>query len=149
MNSPIFEQLNLENVRHVVPVYMKVFNSAPWNDRWSAGAATERLMSFAKYPEFFGLKMSVGGVEIGFALGWAERWVDAWKFHLYEMCISPDMQGKGHGRILLSELERQTREKGHTAIFLQTGALVPARKFYESCGYGDHGLVIMGKRYAD
>jgi aminoglycoside 6'-N-acetyltransferase I len=147
MNTPVFEEINPENILQVVPLYMAVFNSPPWNDGWSELAATERMRSFAKYPKFFGLKLSVDGVAIGFALGWAERWVDAWKFHLYEMCISPDWQGQGYGRILLSELERQTRGKGHTAMFLQTGAKVPARKFYDACGYRDHGLVIMGKRY--
>ena len=149
MNSPVFEELNPENILQVVPLYMDVFNSPPWNDGWSELAATERMRSFAKYPEFFGLKLLMDGVVIGFALRRAERWVDAWKFHLYEMCTSQRLQGNRYGRILLSELEKQTREKGYTAIFLQTGASVPARKFYEVCGFRDHGLIIMGKRYAD
>lgn len=149
MNRPVFEKLNFENIQQVVPLYMEVFNSTPWNDGWSAEAATERMASFAKFPEFFGLKILVDGVAIGFALGWAERWVNAWQFHLYEMCISPKTQGKGYGRILLSELEKQTKERGQTGIFLQTGAQVPAHKFYEACGYRDRGLTIMGKRYAD
>lgn len=149
MNSPVFEELSLENIEHVVPLYMEVFNSAPWNDGWSEQAATERMRSFAKYPEFFGLKILINDVAIGFALGWAERWVNAWQFHLYEMCISPKMHGKGYGRMLLSELEKQTKERGQTAIFLQTGAQVPAHKFYVACGYRDRGLTIMGKRYVD
>ena len=148
MNSLVFAELSLENIEHVVPLFVEVFNSAPWNDGWSEQAATERLRSFAKYPEFFGLEILIDDVAIGFALGWAERWVDAWQFHLYEMCISPKMQGKGYGRMLLSELEKQTKERGQTAIFLQTGAQVPAHKFYEACGYRDRGLTIMGKRYA-
>ena len=149
MNLAMFEELSSENILHIVPLYMEVFNSAPWNDGWSVDAANERMTSFAKYPEFFGLKMLVNGVAIGFALGWAERWVDSWQFHLYEMCISPGMQGGGYGRMLLSELEKQTKQRGQTAIFLQTGAQVPAHRFYEACGYRDRGLTIMGKRYVD
>ena len=149
MNSLVFEELSLENIEHVVPLYMDVFNSDPWNDGWGTVAVSERLTSFAKCPEFFGLKILIDEVAIGFALGWAERWVNAWQFHLYEMCVSPKMQGKGYGRSLLSELEIQTKQRGQTAIFLQTGAQVPAHKFYEACGYRDRGLTIMGKRYAD
>jgi aminoglycoside 6'-N-acetyltransferase I len=126
---------------------MKVFNAAPWNDGWTQHAATERLESFAKYPEFFGLSVCSDGVVVGFGLGWAERWVNDWQYHLYEMCISPEFQGQGHGRALLAELEKQSKAKGRVAIFLQTGANVPARKFYEACGFRDLGLIIMGKRY--
>ena len=149
MNRPIFEELNLGNILQIVPVYIEVFNSAPWNDGWSEQAAIERMTSFARYPEFFGLRLLIDKVLVGFALGWAERWVNAWQFHLYEMCILPTMQGKGYGRMLLSELEKQTKQRGQIAIFLQTGAQVPAHKFYEACGYRDRGLTIMGKRYAD
>jgi aminoglycoside 6'-N-acetyltransferase I len=149
MNEPIFRDINLENIAQIVPLYIEVFNAAPWNDGWTAKAATERMTSFAKFPEFFGLSLFVDGVVVGFALGWAERWVNSWQFHLYEMCISPKLQSKGYGRVLLSELEKQTRERGQTAIFLQTGAQVPAHRFYEACGYCDRGLTIMGKRYAD
>ena len=149
MNLPIFEELKPENIFQVVPLYVDVFNSPPWNDGLSELATTERMMSFAKYPEFFGLKMSVDGVAIGFALGWAERWVGSWQCHLYEMCISPKIQRKGYGRILLSEIEKQTKQRGQAATFLQTGAQVPAHKFYEACGYRDRGLTILGKRYVD
>lgn len=145
----VFEELSIKNILQVVPLYMEVFNSAPWNDGWNSEAATERMSSFAKYPEFFGLKLLADDVAIGFALGWAGRWVNAWQFHLYEMCVSPKLQGKGYGRMLLAELEKQSRQRGQTAIFLQTGAKVPARQFYEACGYRDKGLTIMGKRYAD
>lgn len=145
----VFEELSIKNILQVVPLYIEVFNSAPWNDGWSVEATTERMTSFAKYPEFFGLKIVIDDVAIGFALGWAERWVNAWQFHLYEMCVSPKLQGKGYGRLLLSELEKQTKQRGQTAIFLQTGAQIPAHKFYQACGYRDRGLTIMGKRYAD
>jgi aminoglycoside 6'-N-acetyltransferase I len=142
-----FEELSFEDILQVVPLYMEVFNSAPWNDGWSEQAASERMRSFARFPEFFGLKILAGGLAIGFALGWAERWVNAWQFHLYEMCILPKLQGKGYGRMLLTELEKQTREKGQTGIFLQTSAQAPAFQFYEACGYRDRGLTILAKRY--
>ena len=149
MNRPVFENPSLENLLQVVPLYMEVFNSDPWSDGWSVEAATERMTSFAKYFEFFSMRILVGEVAIGFALGWAERWVKVWQFHLYEICVSPKMQGKAYGRVLHSELEKQTRERGLTALFLQTDAQLPAHKFYEVCGYRDRALTVMGKRHAD
>lgn len=143
----VFQKLSSANITSVVPVYMNVFNAAPWNDGWTEGAATERLQSFAKFPEFLGLSVCLDGVVSGFGLGWAERWVNDWQYHLYEMRIAPELQGKGYGRALLAELEKQSKVRGQMAIFLQTGANVPARKFYEACGFRDRGLIIMGKRY--
>ena len=143
----VFQELSSANITSVVPVYINVFNVDPWNDGWTQHSATERLESFAKYPEFFGLSISLDGVTVGFGLGWAERWVNDWQYHLYEMCIAPELQGQGCGRALLAELEKQSKAKGQVAIFLQTGANVPARKFYEACGFRDRGLIIMGKRY--
>ena len=77
----VFQKLSSANITSVVPVYMNVFNAAPWNDGWTEGAATERLQSFAKFPEFLGLSVCLDGVVSGFGLGWAERWVNDWQYH--------------------------------------------------------------------
>lgn len=144
-----FVPLSSANTDKMVPLYRSVFNTDPWNDGWTHEAASERLASFAKYPEYFGLSLWVQGTVAGFALGWAERWATGWQFHLYEMCIAVEQQRRGYGHALLKEFERHLVQQGRSAIFLQTGAAVPARRFYEACGFRDRGLIVLGKRCAN
>jgi aminoglycoside 6'-N-acetyltransferase I len=142
-----FETLSAADVEAIAPLYLAVFNAPPWQDGWTLEATIERLASYSARPEFFGLSLWSSDTLIGFALGCAERGSKVWHFHLYEMCVAPGQQGLGYGRVLLNEMERQLHAKGQSVIVLQTGAKVPARRFYEACGYVDGGLVTMKKRY--
>jgi aminoglycoside 6'-N-acetyltransferase I len=141
-----FVLLTEENMSTVVPLYCRVFNAAPWNDGWTDAVARERLKTFGKFPNFLGAAMMDGAEVIGFALGWAERWVDSWQFHLYEMCIDSKLQGQGYGRKLMLELERLATERAYTAVFLKTAENAPAKHFYEACNYRQRNMIVMGKR---
>jgi aminoglycoside 6'-N-acetyltransferase I len=141
-----FVLLNAENISTVVPLYCNVFNSEPWNDGWTEGVAFERLNTFVKYPTFLGVAVLDGSAVLGFALGWAERWVDDWQFHLYEMCVDSNKQGQGHGRRLIAELEKLAKARAYTGVFLKTAANAPAKQFYEACGYRPRDMIVMGKR---
>jgi ribosomal protein S18 acetylase RimI-like enzyme len=83
---------------------------------------------------------------VALVLGWGERWVEGWVFHVKEMCICNDLQRQGLGTQLLSILEEQLATDGYTATYLQTGELAPARFFYEKLGYKKFSLVSLGKK---
>ncbi len=141
-----FILLTTDNIATVVAMYCRVFNDEPWNDGWTETVALERLNTFVKFPTFLGVAMMSGDEVIGFSLGWAERWVESWQFHLYEMCVDPKLQGLGYGRKLMVELERLAKERAYTAVFLKTSENAPAKQFYEACDFKQHGMVVMGKR---
>jgi GNAT superfamily N-acetyltransferase len=64
------------------------------------------------------------------------------------MFVTPDARLKGHGRLLLEELERRAAANGATRVrLLTTEALTEALALYESAGYavvGSHE--IAGRR---
>jgi GNAT superfamily N-acetyltransferase len=65
--------------------------------------------------------------EPGYAAGDAE---------LKRMYVIPSMQGRGHARAILAELERTARDAGHIRMVLLTGApQVAAIQLYRSSGY--------------
>lgn len=134
-----------DEVPQLVALFLEVFNAPPWNDGWSVEAARERLCAFADHPRFTGLRAMRGDRIVGFALGWAERWVSEWHFHLYEMCVAPDCQGSGVGRALLGALESHVGERGMPIVFLETRSDAGARTFYEKLGYKVADIVAMGK----
>lgn len=140
-----FIPLMAENCNQFAALYQEVFNAPPWNDGWTALSAVERLESFAAMPTFRGLSMFRNEQAIGIALGWGERWVNGWIFHLKEMCVRADYQRQGVGQRLMHEFEKQLAEDRFTGVNLQTGMKMPARNFYEKLGYTPRSLVTLSK----
>ncbi|WP_370681848.1 GNAT family N-acetyltransferase [Comamonas sp. GB3 AK4-5] len=144
--ATVFTLLNASTIPAFAGLYVAVFNAPPWNDGWEASVAVERLNAFAGHPKFHGLGMQVDGAPVALILGWGERWIRTWHFHIKEMCVAPHLQGRGLGAALLAELESRLAEMGYTHVHLTTGQAVPARHFYQRHGYRDLPLLSLGKR---
>jgi len=59
-------------------------------------------------------------------------------YDLYWIVVDPAQQGKGMGRALLQQAERQIRESGGRQIYIETSGqqqYSPTRGFYHRCGY--------------
>jgi len=52
---------------------------------------------------------------------------------IYGVFVDPNMQGRGHGKAIMHELETRATAKGHSEVALSVS--LPARKFYEALGY--------------
>lgn len=78
-------------------------------------------------------------------LGWKERWVDGWTFHIKEMCVAGRFQRQGLGGILMRALEDALRLEGVASVNLQTLEGAPAFGFYEGLGYRKGRVVMLGK----
>ncbi|MDD0837537.1 GNAT family N-acetyltransferase [Curvibacter sp. HBC61] len=126
-------------------LYVEIFNGPPWHDGWTEAVALERLSGFAAVPTFWGLGQWHGERLLGFALGWGERWVDGWTFHLKEMGVAPELQGQGQGRALMQALGSGLRERGYQSINLQTSRGSPAAQFYATQGFVDLNLLSLHK----
>ncbi|MBD9668838.1 GNAT family N-acetyltransferase [Variovorax sp. VRV01] len=138
--------LSSVNIRQFSPLYQSVFNSPPWNDGWSEDAVIERLTGFAAFPTFQGVGLVREGEPLGLVLGWGERWVDGWTFHIKEMCVHQSGQRQGLGKKLMLAFEERLRRLEFLGANLQTGDAAPARIFYEGIGYRALGLVSLHKQ---
>jgi ribosomal protein S18 acetylase RimI-like enzyme len=124
-----------------------VFNADPWRDGWTEEAAEERMSQFVSFPGFRGLAAYDGSTPVGLVLGWKERWVQGWVFHIKEMCVAEQRRGRGIGSRLLSELEQLFSAEGVKSAYLETGNVAPARGFYEKRGYELISLVSLKKKF--
>jgi len=140
--------LHRDNVHEFASLYVAVFNAPPWNDGWSTTAVVERLQSFAGNPAFKGFGLKSQGEEVALVLGWRERWIHSWEFHVKEMCVHPDRQGQGIGTHLIQLLEEELYSEGVSAITLQTGSNTPAKAFYEGLNFKAIGLSSLSKKLA-
>lgn len=140
-----FLEISAQNIEQFIPLFVGVFNAPPWSDGWTFNSAQERLRAFAQFPQFKGLGFIQNGEPVALILGWGERWVDGWVFHVKEMCVAKDLQGEGIGTNLLAEFEQQLKALGYVNIYLQTGTSAPARAFYEKAAYGLDDYVALSK----
>ena len=140
-----FIEVSSNNVDGFVTLYQSVFNAPPWNDGWTKLAVIERLNAFAGIPSFKGLAIMRNGQALGFVLGWGERWINGWEFHIKEMCVDPAYQRQGIGRSLMQHFEERLSKDGFIGLTLQTGGQTPARTFYESLGWKPINLVTLNK----
>jgi ribosomal protein S18 acetylase RimI-like enzyme len=59
-------------------------------------------------------------------------------FDFYWLAVSPEAQGKGYGRILISFVEKQVKNAGGTILVLETSSLESYSRtvrIYVECGY--------------
>lgn len=141
-----FVALSRANLSEFVDLYQTVFNAPPWSDGWTKEAITERLTTFVDFPTFRGLGLICKEKPTALVLGWGERWVKGWTFHVKEMCVHCDWQRRGLGRQLMTAFERFLLSEGFHSVELQTGEGTPAYTFYESQGFRRTGLASMHKK---
>ena len=78
---------------------------------------------------------------IGNAIGHSVLSVAAQEAHLLNVCIHPDLQGKGFGRELVAFMLDCARAKGAAQVFLEVRASnIGAYKLYESIGFNEIGV---------
>ncbi|XZG70142.1 GNAT family N-acetyltransferase [Chitinibacteraceae bacterium HSL-7] len=130
------------------PLYCDVFNAAPWHDGWTLEAATARLEHFATFPRFSALAFELNHTPVALVLGWGERWIQSWSFHIAECCVHPAHQGQGLGRHLMNEFEQRLQTEDYGGIYLATHRQAPAFRFYETLAFHDSQLTILSKELA-
>lgn len=79
-------------------------------------------------------------VEGGHIIGYAVLSVAADEAHVLNLCTSPDMQGRGHGRRLLRALLQLARGRGAHRVFLEVRpSNAPAIALYHDEGFNEIG----------
>ncbi|MFB3905457.1 MAG: N-acetyltransferase family protein [Acidobacteriota bacterium] len=66
-------------------------------------------------------------------------------YDLYWIAVHPEAQGRGLGKTLIVETEKQIRASGGRRVYIETSSreqYVPTRRFYLSCGYVQEALLV-------
>lgn len=116
-------------------VFVRTFAADPWNEVWPLTSARRRISNIAHAPGFVGFASFREGDLIGFVLGRLEPYCDEEHFHLQEMCVAPEFQRRGIGRLMLQHLHGYLVSAGCKQVYLITARESRAEHFYTQNGY--------------
>lgn len=135
-----------EHMLKCLELFIKAFNSEPWNDKWTLETAGKRLNDIFIAPNFEGvLYMKDGEIE-GAIFGNYEQYYDGIHYNLKELFVSNELQGRGIGRRLIKELEVRLKALGVTTIVLFTSKGNGTNNFYLKNNFLEWTtMAIMGK----
>ena len=130
-------------IDEMAELYKNAFAGEPWNDDWS-----DRVQLYEYIKEIsgaynclnYGLK--VDGKLVAMSLGMIRHWWEGTNYNIEELCVSPELQGKGMGSRFMEMIERDIQTRGAVGIFLQTDNDKPAYRFYQKIGFGDLGAHV-------
>ncbi|MBN2434215.1 MAG: GNAT family N-acetyltransferase [Spirochaetes bacterium] len=128
-----------EIIKDCADLYVCVFNSEPWNDRWNMETAFERLTDFFDTPRFFGAAVWDNGKLIAAIIGNSERYFSGDYYNLKEMFVSPEYQRAGVGKKLLKYVKKRLAENKIDSIILFT-----SNEFYTVGFYKKNGFIVLG-----
>lgn len=132
---PTIELFREERLDDCADLFAAVFGAEPWNEPWTPETARARLSEILDTPTSLGLVSLADGEATGLVLGCLWQQAEGRLFHLYEMCVRPDLQRGGIGRALLDRLDEELEDEGAARSFLLTFGGSSAEAFYRESGY--------------
>lgn len=141
-----YKELTREHINEIAEIYVRAFNSEPWNDEWTIESASKRISQMINCEGFDGFVACEGEKILGMILGNHEYYYNGMHFHIKEFCVDLDLRGKGVGAKLIEEFTKRLRVKGIDEIVLFTSRGEGTEGFYKKHGFKSfEGMVIMGK----
>jgi ribosomal protein S18 acetylase RimI-like enzyme len=141
-----FSRVERGDLLKCAALFINVFNSPPWNEKWETDAVVQRFEDCYHTPGFYGLAATINGAIVGFAIGHIEQWDSSKQFYLKEMCVASEQQRSGIGTALMYALEENLRDQNVEKLYLHTARDTYAQAFYEKQGfYVSPRMIMMAK----
>ena len=131
-----FIVLDDSRLAEMAQLYKMSFAGEPWNDDWSHPvqlSAYIKEISGGYGALNFGLL--IDGKLAAMSLGMIRHWWQGTNYNIEELCVNPDLQGRGIGTRFMGLIEKKIKEKGLCGIFLQTDNDKPSYRFYLKNGF--------------
>ena len=139
-----FKAMTDDTMKDAAKLFVKSFNSPPWNDHWTEESALKRLSAMAHAEKAFGLCMYENQRLLGIVLGHIETYDDGAEFLLKEFAVDDESRGSGLGTIMMEELKNRLKEQNVLRIVLVTLSDERTIEFYRRQGFEtDPHAVVM------
>lgn len=129
-------KLDKKHKLDIQALFLKVFSMPPWNDQWDSADQLSAYMNELIDPSN---ALCLGYYHenqlIGISLGYVFHWWEGTEYFIKELCIDTELQGQGHGKKFIEEIERYLKASSIKALWLMTERSTPAFSFYKNNGF--------------
>lgn len=127
-------EMEIADIEAVLPLYISYYNEQE-EGCWTKETAGKRIHQVLCMEDSFSLILEEDNVVIGFAMGYFKQYDDIKGYTLDEIIIAHEYQNKGHGSMLLRELEERVKEMGAACVELQAVSDEQHEHYYGKAGY--------------
>ncbi|MDE6731701.1 MAG: GNAT family N-acetyltransferase [Oscillospiraceae bacterium] len=127
--------MDLSHIAEYAKLFVSVFNSEPWNDKWTEETAVLRLENMMRTNTFIGKALYSENELKGFIYGQKEYYFNGIHFQIQEFCVKSDEQKKGYGKALLQELRNELDTLGVVNVYLITSHGESTEGYYQRRGF--------------
>lgn len=136
--------MELSHIAEYSKLFASVFNSEPWNDKWTLETAGLRLENMMKTYTFVGKALYSENELKGFIFGQKEYYFNGIHFQIQEFCVLTGEQKKGYGKALLQALREELDLLGVVNVYLITSRGDCTEGYYRRRGFvtSDHMILM-------
>ena len=116
-------------------VFCSAFSAEPWKEHWTQALAETRIAELTGTQYSVGFVYEENGRILALAAGRVCTYLYGREYVIDEFCVSADIQGKGIGSAMLTQIAAEMKSAGCVSIVLQTTKGYPSERFYLKNGF--------------
>lgn len=127
--------MTIKDIDSCAKISVDAYSKEPWNEKHDLDDTKEFLTKFISNKTYTGWVVLDQYQIIGFAVGIIIPYIKKDYFRIEDICIRPDMQGRGIGSEFIKKMAFDLSGKNIDSIMLNTIKEFPAYKFYLMNGF--------------
>lgn len=137
----IIDIIKESDLQELAPVYLEIFNSSPWNDKWTDETSQGYMQELFSTPNFFGLVAREENEILGALMGNIGYYSDEKAYFLSDLFVKKRRHGVG--RNLYVSARKKLKKEGITKFYYYTIKNSYAYGFYKALGAKEMSELIM------
>ena len=132
-----YRELNETHLKHMATLFVKAFNTYPWNEEWTFEQAFTRIDEIMSARVSRGYVVYDGDTVVAMACGRIMTYIDFKELWIDEFSVNPLYQGKGVGSKLIEFIRNELKKEKSKISYLalNTERDYPCVSFYENNGF--------------